>query len=60
MSLDKSIKHGKAHRKPYHGSKRWDKGCRPGGSCGWCLSNRMAKHQRQLDSAKSRATVSAS
>jgi hypothetical protein len=47
MSLDKSIKHGKAHRKPYHKSARFDRTCRPGGKCDWCRNNRLHKHKRQ-------------
>jgi len=47
MSLDKSIKHGKEHRKPYHKSKRFDRHCRPGGKCDWCRNNRLHKHKRQ-------------
>ena len=33
MSLDKAIKHGKEHRKPYRGAKAVDKSCRNHGSC---------------------------
>jgi len=39
--LDKSIEHGKEHRKPYYRSGRYDRSCRPHGSCPWCLRNRM-------------------
>ena len=36
MSLDKAIKHGKEHRKPYTSSKAFDKSCR-NHDCGlWC------------------------
>ena len=41
MSLDKAIKHGKEHRKPYRGSKAFDKSCRNHGGCPYCESNRM-------------------
>lgn len=41
MSLDKSIQHGKEHRKPYHGSKVIDPSCRNHGSCDWCRENRL-------------------
>ena len=41
MTLDKSIEHGKEHRKPYYKSQRFDKSCRPHGSCPWCAGNRM-------------------
>lgn len=43
MSLDKAIKHGKEHRKPYKGSKSIDKTCRNHGSCPWCEENRKYK-----------------
>lgn len=43
MSLDKAIKHGKEHRKPYKGSKAIDCTCRNHGSCPWCMENRKHK-----------------
>ena len=43
MSLDKAIKHGKEHRKPYTGSKSIDKTCRNHGGCPWCEENRKHK-----------------
>lgn len=43
MSLNKAIEHGKEHRRPYIGSKRFDKTCRNHGSCDWCRSNRKHK-----------------
>lgn len=46
MSLDKSITHGKEHRKPYHGAKAIDRTCRNHGSCGWCKSNRTHKNDK--------------
>lgn len=51
MSLEKAIKHGKEKRKPYHKSKRFDRTCRPGGSCGWCRGNRLHKHKKQAAKA---------
>lgn len=47
MSLDKAIKHGKEHRKPYYNSEQFDKTCRPHGACQWCKNNRMHKHKRR-------------
>lgn len=38
--LDKSIEHGKEHRKPYRGAKACDRSCRNHGSCDWCRANR--------------------
>ncbi len=53
MSLDKAIKHGKEHRKPYRSlAKSIDPSCRNHGSCPWCLGNRMHKHvkkQQKMD-----------
>ena len=43
MSLDKAIKHGKEHRKPYKGSKAIDGTCRNHGGCPWCEENRKHK-----------------
>lgn len=41
MALDKAIKSGKEHRKPYRGSKAVDKTCRNHGSCSYCRNNRL-------------------
>lgn len=43
MSLDKAIKHGKEHRKPYTGSKKYFSSCCNHGSCLWCQENRKHK-----------------
>ena len=43
MALDKAIKSGKEHRKPYTGSKAIDRTCRNHGSCPWCIENRTHK-----------------
>ncbi len=44
MSLDKAIRHGKEHRKPFTGtSKRFDRSCRNHGSCPFCAGYRMHK-----------------
>ena len=43
MALDKAIKSGKEHRKPYRGSKRFDYSCRNHGSCPYCKQNRKHK-----------------
>lgn len=47
MSLDKSIEHGKEHRKPYKGSKAVDSTCRNHGGCDWCEGNRMYKYKKR-------------
>lgn len=43
MALDKAIKSGKEHRKPYRGSKSFDPSCRNHGGCAWCEANRKHK-----------------
>lgn len=43
MSLDKAIKYRKEKRKPYYGSKAFDRSCRNHGSCPWCYQNRKHK-----------------
>ena len=54
MALDKAIKSGKEHRKPYRGSKVIDRTCRNHGGCPWCEENRKHKfrdkHPRKEDS----------
>ena len=47
MSLDKSIQHGKSHRKPYRGAKSIDSTCRNHGSCEWCHGNQAHKNDKQ-------------
>lgn len=54
MSLNKAIKHGKEHRKPYTGGKAVSCGCRNHGTCNWCLKNRIHKYEKELDKAKSK------
>lgn len=41
MGLEKAIRSGHEHRKPYVGCKAADSSCRNHGSCSWCLGNRM-------------------
>lgn len=52
MSLNKSIKSGKEHRKPYRGSKAFDHTCRNHGTCKWCESNRKVRFRRREESSK--------
>lgn len=47
MSLDKSITHGKEHRKPYRGAKAIERICRNHGGCGWCKENRTHKNDKR-------------
>ena len=46
LSLDKGIKHGKEHRKPYRGAKAVDRPCRNHGDCDWCKNNRLHKFEK--------------
>ena len=48
MSLSKTIKYNKEHRKSYHGSKAIDKTCRNHGGCPWCEENRMYKNIKRI------------
>ena len=50
MSLDKSIKSGKEHRKEYRKSKRFDKTCRNHDGCPYCEANR--KHSTKVRKMK--------
>lgn len=54
MSLDKAIKHGKEHRKEYHGAKAVDPSCRNHGNCGWCQESRMHKHKKKEQAMEDR------
>ena len=54
MSLDKSIDHGKEHRKQYHCSKSIDPSCRNHGGCPWCLENRTYKYKKKEQSMQDR------
>lgn len=50
MSLDKAIRSGKEHRKPWIGknrSKNIDHTCRNHGSCDYCKNNRMYQTHRE-------------
>lgn len=47
MSLDKAIAYKKEKRKPYRGSKAFDRSCRNHGSCPYCQNNRVFSGKRQ-------------
>lgn len=46
MSLEKAIEHKKELRKPYRGSKRFDRSCRNHGSCSHCERNRKHRDKK--------------
>lgn len=51
MNLDKSIDHGKEHRKPYHGCKAIDPSCRNHGDDGWSRDNRLYQRIKAEEAA---------
>ena len=61
MSLDKAIKYGKEHRKPYTDSRAYVHSCRNHGTCSWCQGNRLFKwrdkHPQTLEEAIEDSTV---
>ena len=48
MSLDKAIKSGREHRKPYRRGKAIDHTCRNHGGCRVCRENRTYAVRKQL------------
>jgi hypothetical protein len=54
MGLEKAIEHGKEHRKPYYRAGKFDRTCRPHGSCPWCRNNRLYKHKKAAEAANER------
>lgn len=52
MSLDKAIKSGKEHRKPYRKAKAVDSTCRNHGDCPYCKGNRTYNSRRKLKGNK--------
>lgn len=50
--LDKAIEHGKEKRKPYRGAKSVSSSCCNNGGCPYCLSNRIHKNKKRLQSAQ--------
>ena len=47
MPLDKAIASGKEQRKPYRGSKAFDRSCRNHRGCNWCERNRAHRKERR-------------
>lgn len=48
MSFDKNYPNRKDWRRPYRGSKRFDRTCRCHGGCGYCEGNRTYTTRRAL------------
>ena len=53
MSLDKAIRSGKEHRKPYRGSKAVDPMCCNHGGCDYCLRSRTYRTQKEFERIRS-------
>lgn len=51
--LDKGIKYGKEHRKPYRGVKAVDRKCRNHGDCSYCKANRLWQRTKAIEKMKS-------
>lgn len=49
--LDKAIKHGKEHRKPYYDSRRFDRSCCNHRSCSYCRGNRLYNRRKSEQAA---------
>ena len=54
MSLDKSIKSGKEHRKQYRGSKNFSYSCRNHKSCKVCEGNRTYQSNKAKEEANTK------
>ncbi len=52
MSLNKAIKYGKEHRKPYRGAKAVDPMCRNHKGCPWCEENRKFNSRKRKEKYK--------
>ncbi len=49
MSLEKAIRYGKEHRRPYRGVKAYDPMCCNHGGCERCLRSRTYRTQKELE-----------
>jgi len=47
MSFDTHYPNRKDRRKAYYRAARFDRSCRPGGSCPWCQGNRKHASRRR-------------
>jgi len=52
MALDNKYPNRKDQRRAYFKSKRFDRSCRPGGSCPYCRDNRLCSSHRREAAAK--------
>ena len=54
MGLEKAIIHGKERRRPYRGTRAFDRQCRNHGSCTYCMSGRLYQRSKALGAAENR------
>lgn len=60
MGLHKAISAGRERRRPYRGSRAWDRTCRNHGSCGYCRGARTYQRRRvELTARQEAAEVEA-
>jgi hypothetical protein len=52
MSFDKHYPNRKDWRRPYRGSKAFDRSCRPHGSCPYCRKGRQHKYRIWVEPAQ--------
>ena len=53
MSFDTEYPSRKDRRKPYRGSKEFDRSCRSGGDCPYCRENRLHANELRAQEADS-------
>jgi hypothetical protein len=53
MAFDNRYPNRKDRRRPYYRGGRFDRTCRPGGSCPYCRSNRLHSTRKRLASLES-------
>ncbi len=54
MSLDKAIKYGKEHRKPYYDSREFDRTCRNHGSDSYATEGRLHNRKKRENAAEAK------
>lgn len=57
MSFDNHYPNRKDRRKPYRGSKAFDRSCRHGGNCGYCENTRRVVDRRVKADARLRGAL---
>jgi hypothetical protein len=57
MSFEKEYPNRKDHRKEYYKSGKFDRTCRPGGSCPYCKNNRFHSNKVREQSANDKKST---